>query len=288
MLNAHTLKYDDGGRIRNTIALPTQYSGGVGFVGGLLCIDAGAVDHVHQSNPFLADGRLAGVASAPAYFSQGGLPHGVGQSLAYTLAGAIDHYNAGLPYDATGSLCLAAAEAPPLVGNAYPNPTLVGGSNIVADVFTTMPTSHVDTAFAANPCDATYLGAGNPAYTFVGTGNSRFAISMNANTATNRGVTLPGGRKYRFSAEVQMINSDGLSTRLINVAAFAAGAVLLQDGASVVPDGTWQFVYLDFAIPTGAANCQLRHGMGMFNAVTPVGATQQTRDLSLIDIGAYP
>ena len=111
---------------------------------------------------------------------------------------------------------------------------------------------------------------------------------MNINTATNRGLTLPGGRKYRFSAEVQMINSDGLSTRLINLAAAAAGAIITQDGANVIPDGTWQYVYLDFAIPDGSANIQARHGMGLFNAVTPVGATQQTRNLSIVDIGAYP
>ncbi|MCJ7556146.1 MAG: hypothetical protein MUP90_04425, partial [Gammaproteobacteria bacterium] len=204
MLNHSLLLFDGNGRIRNATEAPIAFSGGVGFNGGLLCIAAGTVNHVHQSNPFLATDRLASEIAAPAYFSQGGLPHTAAGAIAASTAGAIDHWNHGLPYTAAGELCLAAAETPPLVGNVYPNPTLVGGSDIVADVFSTLPTSHVATAFGGVPCDATYLGAGNPAYTFVGTGNSRFALSMNINTATNRGLTLPGGREYRFSAEVQM------------------------------------------------------------------------------------
>ena len=171
--------------------------------------------------------------------------------------------------------------------NLYPNPTLIGGSNIVADVFSTAPNSHVATAFGGVPCDATYLGAGNPAFTFVGTGNSRFAWSMNINTATNRGVTLPGQREYRFSATVQSIGEAASPTRLINAASPINGA-LVTDGPLIVPDGTPQNVYLDFVIPTLAATIQLRHGMGMFNAVTTVGATQQTTNLKLEDIGPYP
>lgn len=36
--------------------------------------------------------------------------------------------------------------------NLYPNPTLIGGSNIVADAFATLPDNHVAILFAANPC----------------------------------------------------------------------------------------------------------------------------------------
>ena len=176
-------------------------------------------------------------------------------------------------------------EAPVRV-NLYPNPTLVGGSNILADVYATLPTSHVATLFAGNPCDATYLGAGDPAYTYTSTGNSRFSMAVNVNTATNRGVTLPPGRKYRYSADVQAINQAlATATRLINVAAPAAGCAITLDRASVIPNGTIQRVFIDFTIPTAAANCQLRHGMGMFEAVTPVGATQQTTNLWIEDIG---
>ena len=171
--------------------------------------------------------------------------------------------------------------------NLYPNPELVGGSNIVADVFATMPTNHVATIFAANPADATYLGAGNPAYTFVGTGNSRFSIACNVNTATNRGVTLQGQREYRFSATVQSIGEAAVETRLINVAAPANGA-FVTDGPLYIPDGTPQDVYIDFAIPAINASVQLRHGIGMFNAVLTVGATQQTSNLKLEEIGPMP
>ena len=168
----------------------------------------------------------------------------------------------------------------------YPNYLLAGGSDIVADVGV-MPTSHVSTAFGGVPADATYIGPANPAYTFVGTGNSRFAISMNVNTATNRGVTLQGGRKYRFSAEVQSIGEAAVATRLINAAALTGGAILI-DGPLVVPDGTWQSVYVDFGLVNITDTIQLRHGIGMFNAVTTVGATQQTRNLKLVDVGVYP
>ena len=172
------------------------------------------------------------------------------------------------------------------ITSLYPNPTLIGGSDIVADVFATMPTSHVATAFGGVPCDATYLGAGNPAYTFVGTGNSRFAISCNVNTATNRGVTLPGGREYRFSATVQSIGEAAVATRLVNAASPTAGAVI-TNGPLIVPDGTPQFAFIDFGLETAASTIQLRHGMGMFNAVATVGATQQTTNLRLEDIGPY-
>ena len=173
-----------------------------------------------------------------------------------------------------------------VITNLYPNPTLIGGSDIVADVFLTMPDNHVATIFAANPCDATYLGPGNPAYTFVGTGNSRFAIACNVNTATNRGVTLPGGREYRFSAIVQSIGEAAVETRLVNAASPTSGAVV-TDGPLILPDGTPQLAYVDFGLETIASTIQLRFGMGMFNAVTTVGATQQTSDLKLQDIGPY-
>ena len=171
-------------------------------------------------------------------------------------------------------------------GGLYPNYLLGGGGNIVADVGV-MPVSHVATAFTSNPCDATYLGPVNPAYTFVGTGNSRFGISMNINTATQRGVTLPGGRMYRFSATVQSIGEAAVATRLINAAAPSNGAVVIP-GPLVIPDGTLQYTYIDFSLATLASTIQLRHGMGMFNAVTTVGATQQTSNLSLVDIGPEP
>ena len=171
--------------------------------------------------------------------------------------------------------------------NLYPNPTLIGGSDIVADVFATAPDNHVATAFGGVPCDATYLGAGNPAFTFVGTGNSRFAWSCNVNTATNRGVTLPGQREYRFSATVQSIGEAASPTRLINLASPTNGAVV-TDGPLYVPDGTPQNVYLDFLIPNANSTIQMRHGMGMFNAVLTPGATQQTTNLKLEDIGPYP
>ena len=176
---------------------------------------------------------------------------------------------------------------PPVSNNLYPNPTLIGGSNIVADVFATAPNAHVATAFGGVPCDATYLGAGNPAFTFVGTGNSRFAWSCNVNTATNRGVTLPGGREYRFSATVQSIGEAASPTRLINLASPTNGAVV-TDGPLYVPDGTPQNVYLDFLIPNANSTIQMRHGMGMFNAVLTPGATQQTTNLKLEDIGPLP
>ena len=174
-----------------------------------------------------------------------------------------------------------------VTSNLYPNPDLIGGSNIVADVYSTLPTSHVATIFATNPCDATYLGAGNPAYTFVGTGNSRFALSCNVNTATNRGVTLPGGREYRFSATVQSIGEAAVATRLVNAASPTNGAVV-TDGPLIIPDGTPQFAYIDFALASLASTIQMRHGMGMFNPVTTVGATQQTTNLKLEDIGPIP
>ena len=171
--------------------------------------------------------------------------------------------------------------------NRYPNPTLIGGSNIVADVFATMPDSHVATIFGGNPCDATYLGPGNPAYTFVSTGNSRFSIACNVNTATNRGVTLPGGREYRFSATVQSIGEAAVETRLVNAASPTNGAVI-TDGPLIIPDGTPQLAHIDFKLDTLASAIQLRHGMGMFNAVATVGATQQTSNLKLEDIGPWP
>ena len=170
------------------------------------------------------------------------------------------------------------------VTNLYPNPTLEGGSNIVADVYSTLPTSHVATPFGGVPCDATYLGAGNPAYTFVGTGNSRFALGVNVNTATNRGVTLPAGRTYRFSATIQAIGEAAVATRLINIASPTNGAAIIGNPL-IVPDGTPQNFAIDFIIPAADSTVQLRHGMGMFNGVTTVGATQQTTNLFLRDIG---
>ena len=263
---------------------PEYVEEGVPYDGGVLAVDTvSAINHYSQGVPFTATGRLATGGGAPDYYGSGGAPFTAAGRLCVSTTLAAEHYSASIPYASTSAISTITAVDP----NVYPNRLLAGGSDIVADVFTTMPTSHVATAFGGVPADATYLGAGNPAYTFVGTGNSRFAISMNINTATNRGVTLQGGRKYRFSAEVQSIGEAAVATRLINAAALTGGAILI-DGPLVVPDGTWQSVYVDFGLVNITDTLQLRHGIGMFNAVTTVGATQQTRNLSLRDIGAYP
>lgn len=270
------------GLFSDSLLAPEHYWNGFGFTAaGALAIDTvGAIDHYHQGLPFTVAGRLC-VEDAPVVrVGNGAAPFTASGKLALG-SGGIDSYLAAVPY-AGGAVVFGGGGTV----NLYPNPTLVGGSDIVADVFATIPTNHVATAFGGVPCDATYLGAGNPAYTFVGTGNSRFAISCNVNTATNRGVTLPGGRKYRFSATVISIGEAAVATRLINGSAAAAGAVII-DGPLIVPDGTPQFTYIDFGLETGSSNIQLRHGMGMFNLVATVGATQQTIDLTLKDIGPY-
>ena len=107
MLNHSLLLFNGAGRIRNTIAPPTAFSGGVGFAAGLLCIEAGAglPTHFHNGMGFLADGRLAAVVGSVNGHAQGGLAMNAGR-LTVTTSGVIDHYNSGLPCSATGSLCI--------------------------------------------------------------------------------------------------------------------------------------------------------------------------------------
>lgn len=113
MLNAKLLKFDGAGRIRNTSAAPSHFSGGVGFsAGNLLCVGSGAVTNYHQSNPFVLNAVMGfDSGTFPTYFSQGGLGHVANSRLAALVGGAVDHYNHGLPCDALGNLVFATPES---------------------------------------------------------------------------------------------------------------------------------------------------------------------------------
>jgi hypothetical protein len=109
MLNKGVLTFT-GGRIRNTIAAPTNFSAGVPLVGSLLSLAAGVVTGYNHGEPHIATLQLAKGDATPVAYAQGPLPISANGGVSVDEAGAITHYKAGLPFTAAGALATATPE----------------------------------------------------------------------------------------------------------------------------------------------------------------------------------
>jgi hypothetical protein len=111
VLSSPPLAFDASGRIRNTATAPTDFVGGVGFVGPLLSVHTiQGIDHFHHGQPYTAASALAAASALPTNFSQGGLPINSVGRLCIVVDGVVSHHNHGLPMSADSRLVLAIAE----------------------------------------------------------------------------------------------------------------------------------------------------------------------------------
>jgi hypothetical protein len=121
MLNPNQLQFDALGKVRNTTSAPNVFSNGVGFNGGLLCVDLNSPQRWQHGLPFNNASKVCvQTIGTPDHWTNGGLPVNEFGCLAVDTVAAVAYHSNGLPFTAGGRIAFAASE-PPVVLTGFSN-----------------------------------------------------------------------------------------------------------------------------------------------------------------------